>query len=151
MSSSALYRLGSAVRRIDPFIWLVIAFSLFAVLPLAGPGYFFDAHDAPHTVFFLTEFDAALRDGVWYPGWATDQALGYGYPTFVFYPPLAYYVAELIHLAGAGKVTAVKWVWALATIGAGLAMYAYGCAIHPRRRTLGRQRGLGLLERSLVE
>ncbi|MFC2037604.1 hypothetical protein ACFLYD_06530, partial [Chloroflexota bacterium] len=116
--------LRSCVHRIDPHVWLVIAFSLFAVLPLAGPDYFFDAHDAPHTVFFLTEFDAALRDGVWYPGWATDQALGYGYPTFVLYPPLAYYVAEAFHLVGAGKVVAVKWTWALATIGAGLAMYA---------------------------
>jgi hypothetical protein len=121
---------------VDPYVWLVIAFSLFAVLPLAGPDYFFNAHDAPHTIFFLTEFDAALRDGVWYPGWATDQALGYGYPTFVFYPPLAYYVAEGFHLLGADKVTAIKWVWALATVGAGLAMYAYG------RRVMGRQRGL---------
>jgi len=122
--------------RIDPYIWLVLAFSLFAVLPLAGPDYFFRAHDAPHTVFFLTEFDAAIRDGVWYPGWATDQALGYGYPTFVFYPPLAYYVAEGFHLLGAAKVAAVKWTWALATVGAGLAMYAYA------RHVLGRKRGL---------
>jgi hypothetical protein len=129
-------RLWGALRRIDPNVWLVIAFSLFAVLPLAGPDYFFDAHDAPHTVFFLTEFDAALRDGVWYPGWATNQALGYGYPTFVFYPPLAYYAAEGFHLLGASKVVAVKWVWALATVGAGLAMYAYA------RRVMGRQRGL---------
>jgi hypothetical protein len=104
---------------------LVLAFSLFAVMPLAGPNYFFDAHDAPNTVFFLTEFDAALRDGVWYPGWATDQALGYGYPTFVLYSPLAYYAAEGFHLLGAGKVAAVKWTWALATVGAGLAMYAF--------------------------
>jgi hypothetical protein len=37
---------------------------------------------------------------------------------------------------GAGKVVAVKWTWALATVGAGLAMYAYA------RRTMGRQRGL---------
>jgi hypothetical protein len=125
----------SFLRRVDPYIWLVSAFSLFAVLPLVGPDYFFDAHDAPHTVFFLTEFDAALRDGVWYPGWATDQALGYGYPTFVFYPPLAYYVAEGFHLAGAGKVVAVKWTWALATLGAGLAMYAYV------RSVLGRRQG----------
>jgi hypothetical protein len=124
------------VVRIDPYLWLVIAFSLFAVLPLAGPDYFFDAHDAPHTGFFLTEFDAALRDGVWYPGWATDQALGYGYPTFVLYPPLAYYAAEGFHLLGAGKVVAVKWVWALATVGAGLAMYAYA------RHVMGRQRAL---------
>jgi len=122
--------------RIDPYVWLILAFSLFAVLPLAGPDYFFGAHDAPHTVFFLTEFDAAIRDGVWYPGWATDQALGYGYPTFVLYPPLAYYVAEGFHLLGAAKVAAIKWTWALATMGAGLAMYAYA------RHVMGRRRGL---------
>jgi hypothetical protein len=134
--SSAVLRLWSVVTRIDPYLWLVIAFSLFAVLPLAGPDYFFDAHDAPHHVFFLTEFDAALRDGVWYPGWATDQALGYGYPTFVLYPPLVYYLAEGFLLLGAGKVVAIKWVWALATVGSGLSMYAYA------RHVMGRQRGL---------
>ncbi len=132
---SLVLRLWSRLTRVDPYVWLVLAFSLFAVLPLAGPDYFFDAHDAPHSIFFLTEFDAALRDGVWYPGWATDQALGYGYPTFVLYPPLAYYVAEAVHLLGTTKVVAVKWTWALATVGAGLAMYAYA------RHLMGRRRG----------
>ncbi|MGD9049776.1 MAG: 6-pyruvoyl-tetrahydropterin synthase-related protein, partial [Anaerolineae bacterium] len=136
MTQSWRHRPWSALKRIDPYVWLVIAFSLFALLPLAGPGYFFDAHDATNTIFFLTEFDAALRDGVWYPGWATDQALGYGYPTFVLIPPLAYYVAEIFYLLGASTVAAVKWTWALATIGAGLAMYAYA------RHVMGRQRGL---------
>jgi hypothetical protein len=125
-----------AVRRVDPNVWLVLAFLLFAVAPLAGPGYFFEAHDAPHSVFFLTQFCAALRDGIWYPGWGTDQALGYGYPTFVFYSPLAYYVAAGFCFLGTSKVVAVKFTWALATMGAGLAMYVYG------RRALGRQRGL---------
>jgi hypothetical protein len=134
--SQSSRRHRSILTRIDPYVWLVIAFSLFALLPLAGPDYFFDAHDAYNTIFFLTEFDAALRDGVWYPGWATDQALGYGYPTFVLIPPLAYYVAEIFHLLGATVVAAVKWTWALSTIGAGLAMYAYG------RHVMGRQRGL---------
>lgn len=130
----ALRRRLSA-HRPDPYLWLVVAFALFAALPLAGPDYFFDAHDAPNTVFFLTEFDAALRDGVWYPGWATDQALGYGYPTFVFYPPLAYYVAEGFHLLGADQVSAIKWTFGLATVAAGLAMYLYG------RHVMGRRRG----------
>lgn len=121
---------------LDPYLLIVIACSLVAVLPLVSPSYFFGAHDAPHSVFFLTEFDAALRDGIWYPGWGTDHALGYGYPTFVLYSPLAYYGAEVFLLLGAGKVAAVKWVWALATIGAGLAMYAYA------RRVLGRLPGL---------
>ncbi len=122
--------------RFDPYIGLVVALSLFAVLPLAGPDYFLDAHDAQHTLFFLTEFDAALRDGVWYPGWATDQALGYGYPTFVLYPPLAYYTAEVFILLGASKLAAIKWVWMLATVGSGLAMYGYA------RHVMGRNRGL---------
>jgi hypothetical protein len=133
--SHGLASFRSRFPRVDPALWLVVAFCLLAAAPLAGPDYFFDAHDAPNTVFFLTEFDAALRDGVWYPGWATDQALGYGYPTFVLYPPLAYYVAEGFHLLGATKVAAVKWTFALATVGAGLAMYAYG------RRLLGRWPG----------
>lgn len=136
MRSSLFHGTRSLMSRIDPYVWLVIAFSLFAVLPLAGPDYFFKAHDAPNTVFFLTEFDAALRDGVWYPGWATDQALGYGYPTFVLIPPLAYYVAEGFHLLGATTVAAIKWTWVLATMGAGLAMYAYARHVLGRRRAL---------------
>ena len=126
----------SKIQHSDPFILVVIVCSLVAVLPLVGPSYFFGAHDAPHSVFFLTEFDAALRDGVWYPGWGTDHALGYGYPTFVLYSPLAYYGAEVFLLLGAGHVAAVKWIWALATVGAGLAMYVYV------RRVLGRLPGL---------
>ena len=114
----------------------MIAFSLFAVLPLAGPDYFFDAHDAPHTVFYLTEFDAALRDGVWYPGWATDQALGYGYPTFVLYPPWPTMSPKASTFWARARWLAIKWTWALATVGAGLAMYAYA------RHVMGRQRGL---------
>jgi len=128
--------LVARLQNLDLYLLVVVVCSLVAVLPLAGPNYFFGAHDAPHSVFFLTEFDAALRDGVWYPGWGTDHALGYGYPTFVLYSPLAYYGAEVFLLLGAGKVAAVKWVWALATVGAGLAMYAYA------RRVLGRLPGL---------
>ncbi len=126
----------SKIQNLDPYLLVVIICSLFAVLPLVGPSYFFGAHDGPHSVFFLTEFDAALRDGVWYPGWGTDHALGYGYPTFVLYSPLAFYGAELFHLLGAGMVAAVKWIWALATVGAGLAMYVYA------RRVMGRLPGL---------
>ena len=88
--------------RPDPYPWLVVLFCLFVLMPLAGPDYFFGTHDGLHSVFFLTEFDAAVRDGVWYPGWGTDHALGYGYPSFVYYSPLAYYVAEGFHLLDLG-------------------------------------------------
>ena len=116
----------SRVRRLlsHPEIWLLLALTLPAVLPLTAPGYFFGAHDARHSVFFLVEFDQAIGDGAWWPRWAPDQALGFGYPLWVVYAPLSYIVAELFHLLGAGFTTAVKLTWALATFVAAGSMYA---------------------------
>ena len=119
-------RAMSRVRRLLPNreVWLLLALTLPAVLPLTAPGYFFDAHDAHHSVFFLVEFDQAISDGAWWPRWGPDHALGFGYPTWVLYAPLSYYVAELFHLLGAGFTTAIKLTWALATFVAAGSMYA---------------------------
>lgn len=117
-------------------IILVLAASVFAWGALMAPGYFLKAHDAPHSVFFLLQFDKALRDGAWYPRWGIDFALGYGYPLFSYYSPGAYYVAELFHLLGASLTDALKITYALATAGSGLAMYGLA------RRIFGRMPGL---------
>ncbi len=104
---------------------LVVAFSLFAWAPLLTPAYFLKAHDAAHSVFFLTEFHQGIQDGYLYPRWGPDHGLGYGYPTFIFYAPLAYYVAEVFHLLGAGPTAAIKITYALAFVLSGLSMYAF--------------------------
>lgn len=117
-------------------IWLIILFSTFAWAPLLTPAYFFQAHDARHSVFFLVEFDQTFRDGFWWPRWSPDFAFGYGYPLFNLYPPLAFYAAEMLHLLGLGFTTAIKTMYGLATIGAGLAMYGFV------RRLFGREAGL---------
>jgi hypothetical protein len=104
---------------------LVVAFSLFAWGPLLTPVYFLKAHDAAHSVFFLTEFHQGIQDGYLYPRWGPDHCLGYGYPTFIFYAPLAYYVAEVFHLLGAGPTAAIKITYALAFIVSGLTMYTF--------------------------
>ncbi len=39
---------------------LALLLALPAVLPLTAPGYFFKAHDAHHSVFWLVEFDQTL-------------------------------------------------------------------------------------------
>ena len=83
---------------------LVVAIGVFAWGALVGPPYFLDAHDAPHSLFFLNQFDQAIRDGVLYPRWGVDFALGYGYPLFNVYSTLAFYVAEGFHLLGAGLI-----------------------------------------------
>ncbi len=91
---------------------LALLLTIPALLPLAAPGYFFNAHDGHHSVFWLYEFDVALRDGTLWPVWAPDHVLGFGYPLWLVYTPLAFFVAEAFHLLGLGMTTAVKTAWA---------------------------------------
>jgi len=128
--------MSSSWRRFDRYLLLVVAFSVFAWAPLLTPAYFFQAHDAPHSIFYLVEFDQTLRDGYLWPRWMPDFAFGYGYPLFNIYAPLAIYAAEILHLLGLGLVGSVKTMYALGTLGAGLAMYLFV------RRLFGREAGL---------
>ncbi|NPV08778.1 MAG: hypothetical protein HPY83_12565 [Anaerolineae bacterium] len=98
------------------YLGLALILAVFAAWPLLAPGYFLGAHDGPHTLFFLVQFDRAVADGVLIPRWGPDHALGYGYPTFVFYSPLAYYVAEGFHLTGLGIAAAIKAAFALSIL-----------------------------------
>ncbi|MBN1218716.1 MAG: glycosyltransferase family 39 protein [Anaerolineae bacterium] len=113
------------LSKIDSNIWLVLAFSIFAWGPLLTPAYFFNAHDAKHSVFFLVEFDQTFRDGFLWPRWSPDFSFGYGYPLFNLYAPLAFYAAEMVHLLGLGFTASVKVMYVLATVGAGLGMYGF--------------------------
>lgn len=121
---------------LDPYLLLIILLSLFFISPLLQPGYFWDAHDARHSVYFLFELDRGIQDGLVYPRWQPDFAFGYGYPFFNIYGPLSTFVAEAFHLLGFGFVDAVKIAFALAIVGSGLAMYGFA------RRVLGREAGL---------
>ncbi len=116
--------MGRFLQRNRLIVFLVLV-SIFAWAPLLTSAYFFQAHDAPHSVFFLEEFDQTFQDGYLWPRWAPDFAFGYGYPLFNIYAPLAFYVAEIWHLLGFGFVGSVKLMYVLATLGAGLAMYGY--------------------------
>jgi hypothetical protein len=127
---------GRTASRLDPYLILVLLFSLFAVGPLLQPGYMWDAHDARHSVYFLFEFDRGIQDGILYPRWQPDFAFGYGYPFFNIYGPLATYAGEAFHLLGLGFEDAVKIVFALSAAGSGLAMYGFV------KRAMGRNAGL---------
>ena len=120
----------------DPYLLLVVLFSLFAIGPLLQPGYQWDAHDARHSVYFLFEFHQGIEDGLLYPRWQPDFAFGYGYPFFNIYGPLATYAGEAFYLLGLDYTGAVKTVFALSIIGSGLAMYGFV------KRVLGRRAGL---------
>ena len=120
----------------DLYLWLTLLLSLPILGPLLQPGYFWGAHDARHSVYFLQQFNVAIQDGIWYPRWAPDFAFGYGYPFFNIYGPLSSYTGELLHLAGFDIVTAVKATFGLSAWLSGLTMYLFV------RRLLGRPSGL---------
>ncbi len=104
------HRLSSPV---DRHLWLALLLTLPAMLTLLAPGYFMKAHDARHSIFFLVEFDQSIREGALWPIWGPDHSVGFGYPTFLVYAPLAYYVGEVFHLLGMGFAAAIKATWAL--------------------------------------
>lgn len=114
-----------ALRRLDPYLLLIVLLSLLPMAPMLQPGYQWHAHDARHSVYFLFEFDRGIQDGSLFPRWQPDFAFGYGYPFFNIYGPLAFYAGEALHLAGLPIVDAVKAIFALSITLSGLAMYGF--------------------------
>ena len=114
-------RLIDLSKSLAPFL-LTLAFCLPALLPLLAPG-FPRTHDGLGHLFRIVELDRALRAGVLYPRWATELAMGYGYPVLNFYAPLSYYAVEAVHLLGLGFLAAYKAALAASLLLAGLAAY----------------------------
>lgn len=116
-------RLAAWLVRIDPYLVLLLALSLAALTPLAAPGYFYEAHDGRHSVFYLQMFDASFRSGALWPRWAMHHIQGYGYPTFMIQAPLGFYVGELFMLLGAGVTLAAKLTWVTGFLAGAWGMY----------------------------
>ena len=85
-------------------------------------------HSARKDLARLVEFDAAIREGDFFPSWSPDLYAGYGSPIFQFYSPLAYYLAEIPLLVGYSYATALKITWLLTLFASGVAMYHLGSA-----------------------
>jgi len=110
----------------EPYFWLTLLLSLPVIGPLLQPYYFWGGHDARHSVYFLYEFNQAILDGQWYPRWSPNFAFGYGYPFFNIYGPLPSYLGQILLWLGLDIVTAVKTIFGLAAILAGVSMYMFG-------------------------
>ncbi|MBA3531950.1 MAG: hypothetical protein H0T73_08535, partial [Ardenticatenales bacterium] len=122
---------------LDPFAFLALLLTIFAWAPLLGSHYFMGAHDATHSLFFPIEFDKAIQDGFWLPRWGPDFAHGYGYPMFVFYAPLSFYIWEGFHLTGLfGVVASTKATFVVGFLLAAAGMYAYARALWGRPAAL---------------
>ena len=105
---------------------LLVLFAIFIAaaaisLPLLKPGLHLIHDDQQIARLFL--FDQAIKGGQFPVRWVDGLGFGFGYPLFVFYPPLVYIVGEVFHLAGFGFVDSVKLVFFLGIFASGLAMY----------------------------
>lgn len=79
-------------------------------------------------LYRLFELDRAIGEGVFFPRWFPLSAYGYGLPVLNYYPPLVYYLAELLHLLGAGYIGAIKLTIATSFILAAFSMFVFARA-----------------------
>lgn len=109
-------------KHLLPLIIIAIT-SILISLPLAKPGLHIIHDDQQVARLFL--FDQALRSGQFPVRWVDELGFGFGYPLFVFYPPLVYVLGDVFHLAGFGFIDSVKLVFFSSILFSGLAMYVF--------------------------
>ena len=104
----------------------MLAICFLAVWPLLKYGSLPHDTDAELHIFRLAELQRMWAGGVFYPRWAANFYYGFGYPIFNYYAPLTYYIGMLFMLIpGVGAVEAIKLVFIVALLGAGLNMYRF--------------------------
>lgn len=79
-----------------------------ALMPLFQPG-FFPIHD-DQQIARLHELNLSLQGGQFPPRWVSNLGFGFGYPLFIFYPPLVYYIGEMFYLLGFSLINSTKIV-----------------------------------------
>ncbi len=77
-------------------------------------------------ITWVQHFSAQFQEGILYPHWLAGTNFGYGSPTFVFYPPLAYYVGSILKLIGLNSQQTMTAVFSLPIFLAGINFYLYG-------------------------
>jgi len=119
-----LERIKTLAKRIDPGLGLACLLTLFAFYPLLQPGLPNTADGAVH-LYRAVELYRCWQDGVYYPRWAPDLFLGYGYPLFNFIAPLVYHLAATLHVLGLSFESAIKAIQVGTFLLYGLGMYVF--------------------------
>jgi uncharacterized membrane protein len=112
--------------------WIVgavcLGFSLFILWPIISTPSWYVALQAYRYPYLLGMFREQFLAGHFYPRWLPDLEGGYGYPTFVFYPPGFWYVALPWSLLGLDDVLACKLTLVELFVLAGAGVYSLaGC------------------------
>jgi len=113
-------RLSEIFVKIYP-IFFVLVGTFPAITPILQPGYF-PMHDDLQAMRQL-QMDKCFRDLQIPCRWVPDMGYGFGYPLFNYYPPLPYYLGEIIHLLGFSILDTVKVLFILVFLVSALTMY----------------------------
>ena len=100
-------------------VLVLLVVPAFAIL--LQPGYF-PIHDDLQ-VMRQHQMDVCFRDLQLPCRWVPDMGYGFGYPLFNFYPPLPYYIGQLVHILGFSFIDTAKIIGILGFVISALAMY----------------------------
>jgi hypothetical protein len=109
------------------FLLATIAASIGPLLLVGLPGSFASSgQDADTALLWFHGFADAVRHGTWWPHWLPEGNRGFGSPTFLFYPPGAYWAATALQsatgLAAPALLVATALLW---RAGSAAAAYAW--------------------------
>ncbi|MCK6625601.1 MAG: glycosyltransferase family 39 protein [Anaerolineae bacterium] len=112
-------------HRLDGGLILAALLPLFIIQSLLQPGLPTLA-DLPIHLYRTLEYGQAWGPGVIVPRWAPNLAYGYGYPLFIFAPPLPYWLGLLFAALGFSLETAFKLLIILTILLYAIGMYLLG-------------------------
>lgn len=107
---SPLYSRDKLVLAAGSILPLILLFVIAVVAgrPLLSGASFLYSDDGLDHLLRIYALDRAIHQGIAFPRWIPDLALGYGYLIFNFYPPLSAFVGETLVLFGWGFAQAIK-------------------------------------------
>ena len=112
------------MRRFFPLLF-VILICLPAALPYFG-GDIPRSNDSLTHLYRAVELDRLVRSGIFFPRWAPDLALGYGYPIFNYFAYGSHYLIVLFHFTGLSLLASLRlaYIFALVLSGVGAFLLA---------------------------
>ena len=129
-------------KPVDPGLLIVLALTLFTVIPLLRNAGLPNGPDVLYHSYRVAEMNRSWSHGLLFPTWAEGFYLGYGSPLFHFYARLTYLITSLFHaLLGLDALDALRVLLAFSLLGCSSGMYLFA------KRRFGRLGGIiaGLL------
>jgi hypothetical protein len=113
-----------------PSFLLVLLLCLPAALPYFG-GDIPRSNDSLTHLYRAVELDRLVRSGNFFPRWAPDLALGYGYPIFNYFAYGSHYLIVLFHFTGLSLLWSLRLTYILSLVLSGVGAFLLARDVYP--------------------